>query len=349
MGLPLSLTLLVFAASLAVLLYSADKFVGHTEAIGLSLGVPHFVMGITVLAVGTSFPELITGLFAVAGGASEIVVGTVLGSNIANILLILGITAIVARQFNIVWDLLHGDLPILFGSLLLLAFVIYPLSPQDVAMFADVSAAYARGEVDDLGGRSIVTPLEALVMVAGYVLYIHYYATRRSDEVEAVVATDRTPVLRRSVVWVLVGMAGVLVGAEYTVRAAVDLAGLLGIGSEVVAASMIAFGTSMPELVVAMSAARRRNFEMAIGNVTGSNIFNTFMVLGVPGLVAPFLGQAVPLQVGEPTVLTLQLPYYAGTVLLFLVVVLDRTLTRTEGLLIFLAYVLFIAKLFGAV
>ena len=139
------INLALFLVSLAVLIVSADRFVGGTEQLGLVLGVPHFIMGITVLAVGTSFPELITAIFAVADGSSEIVIGTVVGSNIANILLILGTTAIFARSFQIKWDLLHGDLPMLFGSLLLLAFVVYPLSAVDLAHFHKVMAGGGSG------------------------------------------------------------------------------------------------------------------------------------------------------------------------------------------------------------
>jgi cation:H+ antiporter len=150
-----------------------------------------------------------------------------------------------------------------------------------------------------------------------------------------------------TVFWVVAGLLGVLLGARYTVEYAVLLAVDLGMGKEVVAASLIALGTSMPEMVVSISAARRNNLEMALGNVTGSNIFNTFVVLGLPGLLTPLLGDHLPLRVGEPSVLFLQMPYYGATLLLFLVVMLDKQLTRTEGWVIFLAYVLFICKLFS--
>lgn len=342
-------TFVLFLLSLAVLIVGADRFVGGTEQLGLVLGVPHFIMGITVLAVGTSFPELITSVFAVADGSSEIVIGTVVGSNIANILLILGTTAMFARSFQIKWDLLHGDLPMLFGSLLLLAFVVYPLSAVDLAHFREVTAQTAAGGGSN-GPSAGINWLESLVLLAGYGLYLHYYAVRRKDAVvrdAAELAEERPEFRWMMLFWVIAGLAGVLVGAKYTVDNAVSLAQSLGIGNEVVAASLIALGTSTPELVVSISAARRNNFEMILGNVTGSNIFNTFVVLGIPGVLAPFLGDHHPLRVGETSILTLQMPYYGATVLLFLVVVLDKNLTRTEGSVIFLAYILFICKLFS--
>lgn len=347
MDILLALSLLIL--SLAVLLVSADKFVGGTEHIGLVLGIPPFILGITILAVGTSFPELITAMFAVMDGNSEIVLGTVIGSNIANILLILGLTAIFAKDFTITWDLLHGDLPMLFGSLLLLAFVVYPLSGADLIVYHQVSAEVARGTGAILGDRAFISPGEGLMLVAGYVLYIHYYSVRFKEETAkgTVKVAEKPPLKIMTMVWMVFGLAGVLIGAKFTVQFSVELATMLNIGNEVVAASMIAFGTSMPELVVSISAARRNNFELVLGNVTGSNIFNTFMVLGIPGILAPFMGNRTPLRVGEESILLLQMPFYGATLFLFLVVVLDKTLTRTEGWVIFLAYILFITKLFS--
>ena len=344
LGILQSLAFLIL--SLAVLLVSADRFVAGTEEIGLVLGIPNFIMGITILAVGTSFPELITALFAVSEGSSEIVIGTVLGSNIANILLILGLTAIFAKSFNITWDLLHGDLPMLFGSLLLLGFVMYPLSLVDLAWFSQVTG---QGGADPLGGRAFISMGESAILLTGYLLYLYYYVIRHREEMAkgGDSTADRPRFRIASAFWVLAGLAGVLVGAKFTVDYAVQLAGGLNIGNEVVAASMIAFGTSMPELVVSISAVRRKNFELVLGNVTGSNIFNTFVVLGIPGLMTPLLGDGSALKVGENSVLFLQFPFYGATLLLFLVVVLDKTLTRTEGWLLFLAYLLFIAKLFS--
>ena len=343
-----SLGLLAFA--LAVLLYSAERLVGASEEIGISMGVPPFLMGLTVLAVGTSLPELVTGLFAVFDGNGEIVVGTVMGSNIANILLILGVAAYVAKEFSFDWDLLHGDIPMLFGSVMLMAFFIYPVSTADYAHFTSVMSA-ANGDTSvNVSHSASVTFIEGLFLLGGYVLYLYYYTQRNPnhDATKPVPKENRPPIHFSHILWIIFGLVGVPIGANYTVEAAVDIAGLLGVGKSVVAASMIAIGTSLPELVVSVSAIRRKNYEMALGNVTGSNIFNSFVVLGVPALFAPYVGNQRPLEVGEPSILALQLPYYAATMLLFLVVVLDKKFTRTEGLMILTAYVIFIAKLFSA-
>lgn len=341
-------SLALLAVSLFLLLFMAERFVGAAEELGLALGIPQFILGMSVLAVGTSLPELITGIIAVDQGSSELVVGTVVGSNIANILLILGLTAIYSKNVTIAWDLLHGDLPILFGSLLLLAFVIYPISGADLANYTAITDSVKQGDGGDLGTRSAVTFWEAVMLLLGYGLYLSYYFQRNKEETAGRKKDENRPKVRiMSLVWIVLGAIGIYFGADFTVKFTVQVATVLGLGSEIIGASIIAMGTSMPELVVAIAAIRRNNFEMAIGNVTGSNIFNTFVVLSVPGLLAPFMGDKVPLRVGMDSVLFLQIPYYGATVLLFLVVVMDKTLTRTEGFIIFLAYLLFIGKLFS--
>ncbi len=334
--------------ALSILLFSAERMVGASEEVGVALGVPPFVIGLTVLAVGTSLPELVTGIFALVGGSGEIVVGTVVGSNVANILLILGFAAVYAREIVIDWDLLHGDLPVLFGSVLLMVFLIYPVSGQDLEIFRTLGQL-GSSQPGPETARSFITLLEGVVLLAGYVLYIYYYT--RADVKGAgnpgSAAVQGPRIGWKPIFWIAVGLIGVPIGAHFTVEAAIQMADRLLVGKEVIAASMISVGTSLPELVVSYSAVKRKNFEMALGNVTGSNIFNTFVVLGVPAIIAPYVGNKTPLPAGEQSILYLQLPFYIATMITFLVIVLDKKLTRTEGLLFLLAYVVFIAKLYS--
>lgn len=332
----------VLVLSLVVLLFSAERLVSGSEELGITLGVPPYVMGITVLAVGTSLPELVTSLFALSDGSGEIVVGTTLGSNIANILLILGFTAVYAREIQIDWDLLHGDLPVLFGSVFLIAFFIYPISPADLDFFQSASAEDATSE------RSLISVSEGVMLIFGYGLYLYYYTRQHKDSGNAQgTGVERGKISPKSVLWIVVGLIGVPIGANFTVDAAIELAEKMLVGKEVIAASMISLGTSLPELVVSYSAVKRKNYEMALGNVTGSNIFNTFIVMGVPAILAPYMGTGKLLAVGEDSILFLQLPFYIATVIVFLVIVLDKKLTRTEGLIFLLLYVVFIAKLYS--
>ena len=339
-GFLIPLGMLVLA--LAVLLFSAERLVGASEDIGTTLGVPPYVMGITVLAVGTSLPELVTAIFALDEGSGEIVAGTALGSNIANILLILGFATVYAREIQIDWDLLHGDLPVLFGSLLLMGFFIYPVSPVELAVFRTAT------ENGVVSGRAYISSSEGIVLILGYLLYLYYYSQLHKNFGQGNdVESTRGRISLKSALWVVVGLIGVPIGANYTVDAAIKLSELMLVGKEVIAASIISLGTSLPELVVSYSAVKRKNFEMALGNVTGSNIFNTFIVLGVPAILAPYMGTGEPLGVGEDSILYVQMPFYAATVMVFLVIVMDKKLTRTEGLIFLLCYGVFISKLYS--
>lgn len=332
----------VLVLGLAVLLFSAERLVAASEDIGVAMGVPPFVMGITVLAVGTSLPELVTGLFALDEGSGEIVVGTALGSNIANILLILGFASLYAKEIRINWDLLHGDLPMLFGSLLLIGFFIYPVSAADMELFRSA------GENGPSNEKALISVTEGIVLLSSYGLYLYYYTRQHRFSGNATqTETERGRISLKSALWVLVGLIGVPIGANYTVDAAIELAEKLLVGKEVVAASMISIGTSLPELVVSYSAVKRKNYEMALGNVTGSNIFNTFIVVGLPAILAPYMGTGKLLSVGDDSILFLQMPFYIAAVVVFLVVVLDKKLTRTEGMIFLVAYAVFIAKLYS--
>lgn len=336
-------------AALAVLLFSAERLVGAAEEIGLSMGIPPFLMGITVLAVGTSLPELVTGLLALYDGNGEIVAGTVMGSNIANILLILGFTAFYAREMVIDWDLMHGDLPVLFGSVLMIVFVVYPVSAGDQANYRLVMETLGGENPREISSRSVITVVEGAILVFGYAVYLYYYAFKNPNVAAAAKSAvpAKARIRRKDFAWIVVGLLGVPLGATFTVGAAVEIANLLDVGKGVIAASMIALGTSLPELIVSITAVRKKNFEMALGNVTGSNIFNTFIVMGVPAVLAPLMGDGSLLAVGEDSILFVQMPFYIATMFVFLVIVLDKKLTRTEGMIFLLSYVVFISKLYG--
>ena len=168
-GLGLLVPLGMLAVALAVLLFSAERLVAASEDVGAALGVPPFILGLTILAVGTSLPELVTGMFAVYDGSGEIVTGTAIGSNIANILLILGFAAIYAKEFDIDWDLLHGDIPMLFGSLVLLAVFVYPVSAGDLEIFSRTAEIVSNGAAKE-GSRSVITPVESGILILGYLL-----------------------------------------------------------------------------------------------------------------------------------------------------------------------------------
>ena len=305
----------VLVVSLAVLIKGSDWFTSAAERIGLALGMPAFMVGVTIVAVGTSLPELISSVLAVIRDASEIVAGNVVGSNIANLLLVLALAAIVDGHIRMKFELVNVDLPFLMGSTCFLALILW----------------------DGSVGR-----FEGVMCLVGLGIYL-WYALRGRPPVGA--PAPGVPRTEGRVRWartslILVASAGLIyVGADYTVKSVIEIAGMIGIGPEIIAASAIALGTSLPEVAVTITAARRGQSEIAVGNVLGSNIFNAFAVVGVSALVGPLV---VP-----QSILGFALPVLAVATVLAFVMIMEKEITKWEGWLLILFYIYFIGALFG--
>ncbi len=299
----------VFVLSLGVLIKSSDYFTRSAEKLGMAVGLPHFIVGVTIVAVGTSLPELASSIAAVAMGRSEIVAGNVVGSNITNIFLIIGLAGIVGRKIDIGYDLLRVDLPLLIASSFLLAILAYD------------------GEL---------TPAEGVISVAGLAVYLGYAMSSVENgeyRKERFGARDAA---------ILAGSAVLLyVGAEYTVRSVVEVSLRLGIGTEIVAATAVSLGTSLPELSVSILAARRGRADMAIGNVLGSNIFNAFGVTGLSSLIG-----AVKF---PESITSFALPLMVAATLLYFFMTQDRQITRWEGGMLVIFYVYYLGRILGVV
>ncbi|MFZ4667633.1 MAG: calcium/sodium antiporter, partial [Prochlorotrichaceae cyanobacterium] len=320
--------LVIFIVSLAILVKASDFFTGAAEKIGIFFGMDPFIVGVTIVAVGTSLPELVSSILAVLQGASEVVVGNVVGSNIANIFLIIGIAGVIStaspgkergRELIIEYDLVSVDLPLFVGSAFLLCLAI---SDQQFSR------------------------VESGIFILGYLIYLFYTLDTSKPETIAVdsasdgatveLAADKQPTYLLKQIGVLViSSVFIFLGAKYTISSLISLSEILNIGKEIIAVSAVAVGTSLPELIVTINAAMRGNAEIAIGNVLGSNIFNIFMVMGIPGLIGR-------LSIPESVLFSAVPVLLAGTLLMFFVTQ-DRKLTSWEGWLFFLFYVWFIA------
>jgi cation:H+ antiporter len=311
---PIILWLVIFAVSLTVLIKGADFFTESSEKLSLALGVPRFIVGITIVAVGTSLPELATSLLSLSKGTTEFVIGNVVGSNIANLMFVIGLAAIFAKGMKFKWDILNIDLPFLLAS----AFFLYFISND-----------------------GLITPFEGLFVLAGGVLFLAYTTvTSRNHSQQSIPTEDRFTFANGLMMVLGVGM--VYLGGEFTLRSVITLTQIFGFSNtSLVAATLVAFGTSLPELAVSVAAVKKQNYEMALGNVLGSNVFNTFLVIGLPALLA-----GAGLVVSE-TMLLIGLPFMIAATLLFIVATQDRSVSRVEGVLFVLLYMLFIVKLIG--
>jgi len=304
--------IIIFLVSLFVLIKGADWLIASSEKIGLSIGLSPFIVGVTIVGMGTSFPELFSSLFAIFRGALDVPVANAVGSNIANILLIVGISAVVGKKLVVKKNLIDLDLPLVAISTALLLGIAW----DGIITFGETSLL--------------------LIAFGVYFLYtIFHKETLETKELEIVHPKLQT----KDFIFLIGGIAGLVLGAKYLIDSLVELSALLNIATGVIAITAVAFGTSLPELLVSVKAALKGKSEVALGNIFGSNVFNVLLVVGLPGL---FKTLSV-----DPQTLALGLPVLAVTTLLFVISGISKKVYLWEGAFFILLYVLFLAKLFN--
>lgn len=325
---------IIFIISLAILVKSADWLLESAEKIGLKIGLSKFIVGALIVGLGTSLPELSASIAAVLQGETPIVAANAIGSNIANIFLIAGVAAILARKLIMTKNLIELDLPMLIGSTILFAGIAWD---------------------------GLVSRPEALFLIAAFLVYFLYtlfhdetseekpvhgkYFPAVIDRVSVLVSRFRTSesgeVQVNIVDWVklIVGVAGLSLGAKYLIESVSGVAVAIGVTPAIISITAVAFGTSLPELLVSIKAVYKGQADMAIGNVLGSNIFNILIVTGVPALMAP-------LSIDSQTLLW-GLPMMAMATFFFVVSAIPKRIYAWEGALYVIIYIFFIGKLFG--
>jgi cation:H+ antiporter len=262
------MTLILFLLGFVLLVKGADYLVSGSSSLAVRFGVTPLVIGLTIVAFGTSTPELVVNLLASLNGSTDIAIGNVLGSNIANILLILGISAMIyplAVGRGTVWK----EIPFA-----LLAVVVLAVMANDVvlngAQGGDVSRA------------------DGLLLIAFFVIFLYYiFSIAKSGGASAgeeEIVPRSYPV---SIGMVFIGLAGLVVGGKWIVDGAVAFASSLGVSEALIGLTIVAVGTSLPELATSAVAAYKRNVDIAVGNIVGSNIFNIFWILGVSAIISP--------------------------------------------------------------
>ncbi|MCB9806036.1 calcium/sodium antiporter [Candidatus Nomurabacteria bacterium] len=303
--------IVVFIVSLALLVKSADWLLDGAEKIGLWAGLSPFIVGVTIVAVGTSVPELVSSIAAVVNGISELVVANAVGSNIANILLVLGVATLVGKNLKVTKDLIDLDLP-----LLTLGTTVFLILAWD-------------------GQISLVDSIFLILTYLVYVIFTIVYK-EGSDKIEPI---ERPKLNLKVFVLLAVGIIGIGIGANYLIESVIALSTILNIGTGVIAITAVAVGTSLPEVLVSAKAALRGQPEVALGNVFGSNIFNVLMVVGVPGIFGR-------LSIDNPTMM-IGFPFLILATAIFVVSGISRKIHIQEGIMYLLIYALFVIKLFG--
>lgn len=251
-----------------IIIKGADFLVDGSSSLARRLKISDLAIGLTVVAFGTSTPELFVNVIASLKGNTDIAIANVLGSNIANILLILGVSSII-HPLSVTKGTVWKEIP--FG---LLAAIVLGLMAND--RFIDKNSV------------SALTRIDGLILMSFFVIFL-YYSFSIAKEIEGMdhQISSKEYGLIKSVLWVALGLAGLAFGAQWVVNGAMRLALKFGISQTLIGLTIVALGTSLPELATSVVAAYKGNADIAVGNVVGSNIFNIFFVLGVSGTINP--------------------------------------------------------------
>lgn len=312
------LTIILFVLGLLLLVKGANYLVDGASSAAKKMGISAIVIGLTIVAFGTSAPELIVNLFASYKGNTDIAIGNVLGSNIANILLILGISAAIfplAVKKGTVWK----EIPFA-----LLAVVLMFLMANDTI----------------IEGRSFsaLTRIDGLILLSFFIIFLYY--TFGISKLEANHGADvKIHSGFISSLMIVGGLLGLAIGGKFVVDSAMAITRALGVSEALIGLTVVAIGTSLPELATSAVAAYKKNADIAIGNVVGSNIFNIFWILGISAAIRPLpFSSALNLD-AVVTVLT--------TLLLFVFIFIGRRhiVERWQGAMFIALYVFYVVYL----
>lgn len=303
-----------------LLIKGADFLVEGASSIARRLKVSDLVIGLTVVAFGTSTPELFVNIIASIKGNSGIAIGNIVGSNIANVLLILGISSIIF-PLSVTKGTVWKEIPLSLLAALMLGVL-------------------ANDQLIDKKGFSALTRIDGLVLISFFIIFL-YYSLSIAKRVEGM--DEHVPSKEygfgKSSLLVIIGLVGLAVGGKWITEGAVHIASTLGVSQSFIGLTLVALGTSLPELATSAIAAHKKNAEIAVGNVVGSNIFNIFWVLGLSSLIRP-----IPFQTRNNIDVGVVI---LASVLLFVTMFTGkrRLLDRWEGMIFVVLYVSYIAFL----
>jgi cation:H+ antiporter len=312
----MGLDVVIFAIALGALLIASKYFTGAAERVGLSLNMSPFMVGVVIVAVGTSLPELITGIFASVQGKSEIVIGNVIGAHVSNIFFVLGITTIVCKKsIQLGEEYIFIDLHFMLGSATILVLFLFD---------------------------GTITWIEGVLLLIGFVVYqIYLFKSEKPKAMHTVNDEEAIKEGKKMIVRDFAIMAAsailIFIGAKYTISSISSIAAAIGINEAFIGLTVMSLGTTLPELAVSISAARAGKPEMAVGNILGSCIFNAFAVGGVSSIIHPI---TMPDELRN-----ISISFLIVASVFFYLLSQDKKVSRFEGMLFLLFYVIFILKI----
>lgn len=307
------LFIILLIVGFVLLIKGADIFVDGASNAALNLKIPKMIIGLTIVAFGTSAPELAVSIKAVLSGSSEMVLGNVVGSNILNILLILGLSSLFSPM-AVKDNTVKREIPftILFSSLLM------------VLCFDNLI---------DKNYVNMISRTDGIVILLFFIIFIYYLFTvmKKSRKEEH----DKPEFgMVKSIIYIIIGIIGIVVGSNFVVDNASNIAKLLNVSEKMISLTVVAFGTSLPELVTSIQAARKNENDIAIGNIIGSNIFNIGFVVGLPAML---INNIIVGKFNYIDMITM-----VGTaLLLFLLTFKKRKIDKIEGIIMLIVFIVY--------
>lgn len=302
---------ILITAGLALLFIGGELLVRGSSSLALSLGLPPLVVGLTVVSFGTSSPELVVSIQAAIKGNSAISIGNVVGSNIANIALILGLSAVI-RPVSVQASAIYREIPFMIFVSIIFSLLVF---------FKHIA---------------FVAGLSFVLLLALYVI-VSFYISKKShpDELGDPVKNKYSTII--SIVFVILGLLGLIYGSDLFINGSVKLARILGVSEFIIGLTIVAVGTSLPELVTSIVASLRKESDILLGNIVGSNIFNILAIIGIAAMITS-------MNLNEVNVIDLLVMIFFSVVVLPMSL-FNKIISRMEGIFLLIGYVVYVVYL----
>lgn len=304
------LQILLLAAGFVLLIKGADWFVDGSAGIATKFGIPQLVIGLTIVAMGTSAPEAAVSISAALKGNADITIGNIVGSNILNILIILGLSSVIV-PIAVAPSTIKIETPFMIAITLIMLL---------------------------LGLDGTIELIDGIILVALFIAYLTYLFITAKKDMNKEQEAAKEVSIPKAIIFAIVGLAMIILGSNFTVDAATALARIIGLSERFIGLTIVALGTSLPELFTSVAAARKGNADIAIGNIVGSNIFNILFVVGLSALI-------VPVPFAANFIFDSIIAIAAG-VLLLLCCLWTKSLKRWAGVVMLLSYAAYFAVIF---
>jgi cation:H+ antiporter len=318
------MTYLFFVLGFVVLIKGADLLVQGASSIGKKFNLSPLIIGLTIVSFGTSLPELLVNIMASFSGSAELAIGNVFGSNVANVLLILGVTAII-QPLPITRNTYFSEIPFSLVATLLVGFL-------------------ANASIETQGianGGLLLSSFDGYVLLFFFSLFLGYIyiVSKQNEGIEAKQTEVKEETWVKSIGYIIIGIMGLYFGGQWVVDGAIEIAVIFGLSETFIGLTVVAIGTSLPELVTSIVAAINKNTDIAVGNAIGSNIFNLLWILGLSAVIKP-----LPFEVASN--MDVFMIIIASTFLIMAVVIGRKPIiSRWEGMWFVLAYIAYMVFL----